>query len=157
MGCSDQGPYQTYQTHIPALDGGELQMDEVVETKAGTPSPFHATKHQAVLRKGPDVDLSGKRVIFTVEPDDETDVPSILYVPRTLWEDMNQPDVVTITVQPGDFLNVPEAVRQSPHEGTDPDDEKHPSEMRVDETSFIGARPADRPPDPPYIPGNRVG
>lgn len=62
-------------------------------------------KHETVLQKGPDVDTSGKRVIFTVEPEDETDVPGIVYIRRELWEEFGQPDTITVTVEPGDNLN----------------------------------------------------
>jgi len=64
-------------------------------------------KHETVLEKGPDVDASGKRVIFTVEPEDESDVPGILYLARSLWEEFGQPDTITVTVEPGDSLNDP--------------------------------------------------
>lgn len=63
------------------------------------------TRHVSVLDLGPDIDTSGKRRIFTREPDDPTDVPDIVYIPTELWEELGQPDQITVTVRAGDRLN----------------------------------------------------
>lgn len=61
------------------------------------------TMHQASL----DITTSGKRgkVKFTREPDEPGELTDEVYIPRQDWEEMGQPDRVTITVEPNDRLN----------------------------------------------------
>ena len=33
------------------------------------------------------------------------DVSRIMYMPRELWEEMDSPDIITVTIEPGDLLN----------------------------------------------------
>lgn len=64
------------------------------------------TKHEAVMTKVRGVSLYRERVAFIVLPeDDEEEVSHLLNLPRDLWEEMGQPETITMTVEPGDKLN----------------------------------------------------
>ncbi len=44
-------------------------------------------------------------VEFSREPDEPGDIPAIVWLSRTDWSDMGEPQTVTITIEPGDLLN----------------------------------------------------
>ncbi len=44
-------------------------------------------------------------VEFSREPDEPGDIPAIVWLPRTDWLDMGEPQAVTVTIEPGDLLN----------------------------------------------------
>ena len=44
-------------------------------------------------------------VYFSRQPDEAGDLPLDVHLPREDWDDMGRPEVVTVTVQPGDRLN----------------------------------------------------
>lgn len=44
-------------------------------------------------------------VAFTREPDDHTDIVPVVHIARDVYEDLGSPDVITVTIRPGDRLN----------------------------------------------------
>lgn len=60
-------------------------------------------KHESVLHLNT---TNGPRVRFSRERDEDDDVPDTVYLRREMWEDMGRPETITMTVKPGDHLNV---------------------------------------------------
>lgn len=59
-------------------------------------------KHKTVLGLAT---TNGPRVRFSREPEEDGDIPDTVYISWADWEDMGRPEVVTVTVEPGDLLN----------------------------------------------------
>lgn len=47
------------------------------------------------------------RVVYTREPDDHTDIPSTVVIDTASWRDLGEPNMITVTIVPGDLLNEP--------------------------------------------------
>lgn len=71
------------------------------------------TKHQTILSDLIFPDAEDQSVLFVKPADDPTEdaviAVEVYGLPRDLWEEMGSPDQITITVQPGDHLNVEDA------------------------------------------------
>lgn len=68
-----------------------------------SPTEILVSKHVSVLDRIRDG--GGQLVFITRDKDDETDLPMFMSVEKQTWIDMGSPDVVTVTLEPGDKLN----------------------------------------------------
>lgn len=48
---------------------------------------------------------SGRWTHFNVVDEETNELEKVLTIPRRTWEDLGEPDVVTVTIEPGDLLN----------------------------------------------------
>lgn len=63
-------------------------------------------KARYVMEVPSSLDVDNRRVNFIVPPDDRhTGARTCLLFDRLVWDDMGQPDTITVTVRPGDRLN----------------------------------------------------
>lgn len=46
----------------------------------------------------------GTHVMFSYDHDDGVQVP-VMWLPHEDWEELNRPDEITVTIEPGDVLN----------------------------------------------------
>lgn len=65
-------------------------------------------KHQIILSMHPNQVPNIKQVLFTQDETDPGSHPDSLYIAESRWEDLGEPTVITITVEPGDLLNPPD-------------------------------------------------
>jgi hypothetical protein len=68
------------------------------------PTAVMMTKTMKVLHLV-DAKLDEDLAVFSREPDEPGDIPAVVELPVADWLDMGEPDVITVTVEPGDLLN----------------------------------------------------
>jgi len=47
----------------------------------------------------------GRRVTYSRQPDDNSDVPTQVKIDVCTWDELGCPEDITITIEPGDLLN----------------------------------------------------
>ena len=66
----------------------------------------HVTKHMTIMRIAAEQPFRDMVVFDNSDPDDDEDrEPEQFMTDHQMWGELGEPDVITVTIEPGDLLN----------------------------------------------------